>query len=296
MKIRKPIDVSNELKKIEYFIKNFVQEDEQIVVPVSGGLDSDIVARLCCRSVGPERVKLFIVIQSDMEDKFLNNARALARSLGVHLAEIHLENFNLELLKALETAESPGLFQTNTLLDPAKAKCSVRSSVISCYQDKGFIIAGTINRTEKELGFFLTFGDNLAHLKPLAHLYQSELKELAEALGTSSEVIQQEPSAGFWSGQTDLEDFSYWILNDGPIVYPRDFTEEEVKKAKLIKKDLSYEKIDQFLFLYHQDVALSELVDGSGLSEEIIQGLIHIIQKAKQLKNRDILVELKREV
>ena len=150
--------------------------------------------------------------------------------------------------------------------------------------------------TEKELGFFLTFGDNLAHIKPIAHLYQSELKELAEALGTSSEVIQQEPSAGFWSGQTDLEDFSYWILNDGPIVYPRNFTDEEVKKAELIKKELSYQKIDQFLFLYHQNADISELIDGSGLSAEIIHGLIHIVEKAKKLKNRDILLELKREV
>ena len=153
-----------------------------------------------------------------------------------------------------------------------------------------------LNRTEKELGFFLTFGDNLAHIKPIAHLYQSELKELAEVLGTSSEVIQQEPSAGFWSGQTDLEDFSYWILNDGPIVYPKEFTDEEVKKAELIKKELSYQKIDQFLFLYHQNADISELVDGSGLPAEIIQGLIHIVEKAKKLKNRDILLELKREV
>ena len=158
--------VENEILRIEQFIRDFVLDGEQIVVPVSGGLDSDLVARLCCRSIGKERIRLFIVIQNEMEEKFLVNARTLARDLDVPLAEIHLEHMNTELITALETSgEDRKVFCSKTLLDPAKAKCSVRSAVISCYQDKGFLIAGTTNKTEKELGFFLTFGDNLAHFK-----------------------------------------------------------------------------------------------------------------------------------
>lgn len=266
------------------------------MVPGSGGLDSDLVARLCCRSIGKERIRLFIVIQNEMEEKFLVNARTLARDLDVSLAEIHLEHMNTELITALETSgEDRKVFCSKTLLDPAKAKCSVRSAVISCYQDKGFLIAGTTNKTEKELGFFLTFGDNLAHFKPIAHLYQSELKPFARALGTQKCVIQQEPSAGFWLGQTDLEDFAYWIINDGPIVFPRRFTDEEVGRAEEIKKELTYEKIDRVLDAYLCGKNLPEIQKDTGMSEEIMEGLIHIVEKAKRLKNRNILMEMKRE-
>ena len=290
------LTMSQELEKIDIFIRNFIQDGEQVAIPVSGGLDSDIVARLCCRAIGPERIKLFIVVQSDMEEKFLNNARALSKSLHTSLAEIHLEKMNLDLIQSLESAEPKGLFRTNTLLDPAKSKCSVRSAVISCYQDKGFLIAGTINRTEKELGFFLTFGDGLANFRPIAHLYQSELRELAKLLGTAQEVINQEPSAGFWNGQTDLEDFSYWIVNDGPIVFPREFTNDEIRRAQRIQQELSYPQIDQVLRLYDKGLDIAEIKQQCLLSEEVIQGLIHIVEKAKKLKNREVFVELEREV
>lgn len=281
-----------EIERIVDFIQNYVQKDENIVVPVSGGLDSDIVARLCCKSVGKNRVRLFIVIQSEMEAKFLRNAQILANELDVPLAEIHLENMNMDLMKALEYAESGNIFRTNMMLDPAKAKCSVRSSVLSCYQDKGFLIAGTMNKTEKTLGFFLTFGDNLAHFKPIAHLYKSELKELAKILGTRNNVIEQESSAGFWEGQTDIEDLAYWIVNDGPIVFPRTFTEEECERVGIIRSMLDFRKIDVVLKLYNNGAELSEIIKATVLAEEIVIGLIHIAEKSKMLKNRQLMLEI----
>ena len=285
-------DINKEIERIQAFICNFVLDGETVVVPVSGGLDSDVVARLCCRSLGSNRVKAFIVIQSDMEPKFLKNAKNLCGELGIPLAEIHLENMNQELMKALEESESKTIFNTDMMLDPAKAKCSVRSAVISCYQDKGFLIAGTTNRTEKELGFFLTFGDNLAHFKPVAHLYKSELEELSAALGTQKEVIEQEPSAGFWSGQTDLEDIAYWIVNDGPIVIPRVFSEQEIIKAENIRNVLDYKEIDHILELISSGRSVEEIQEKTDVSAEIISGLYHIVEKAKRLKTREIMAEL----
>lgn len=289
---RNQLDVNNEIERITAFIRNFVQEQECVVVPVSGGIDSDLVARLCCKSLGKDRVKLFIVIQSEMEGKFLDNAHALAKDLGVPLAEIHLEQMNVELMKALDEGENGKIFRSDILLDPAKAKCSVRSAVISSYQDKGFLIAGTTNRTEKELGFFLTFGDYIAHFKPIAHLYKTELKELARALGTAENVIAQEPSAGFWEGQTDLEDFAYWIINDGPIVIPRDFSDQEIQRAEKIKNKLTHEKIDGTLILYKAKYKADEIARQVGLPEDIVNGLIHIVEKAKILKSRTIMAEI----
>ena len=149
--------METEIQRIVDFIREYMQEDEKVVIPVSGGIDSDVVARLCCRALGKERIKLFTVIDDNMERKFLINARNLAKDLEISLTEISLGKRNIELIQILEKAEKDKIFNSNSLLDSNKIKCSMRSTIISCYQDKGYIIAGCTNRTEYELGFFVTF-------------------------------------------------------------------------------------------------------------------------------------------
>lgn len=149
--------METEIQRIVDFIREYMQEDEKVIIPVSGGIDSDVVARLCCRALGKDKIKLFIVTDNNMERKFLTNARNLAKDLEVSLTEIPLEERNIELIQILEKAEKDKIFNSKSLLDSNKIKCSMRSTIISCYQDKGYIIAGCTNRTEYELGFFVTF-------------------------------------------------------------------------------------------------------------------------------------------
>lgn len=149
--------METEIQRIVDFIREYMQEDEKVVIPVSGGIDSDVVASLCCRALGKDKIKLFIVTDENIERKFLINAKNLAKDLEVSLTEIPLGKRNIELIKILEEAEKDKIFNSKSLLDSNKIKCSMRSTIISCYQDKGYIIAGCTNRTEYELGFFVTF-------------------------------------------------------------------------------------------------------------------------------------------
>ena len=82
--------METEITRIVKFIREYMQEDEKVVIPVSGGIDSDVVARLCCRALGKDKIKLFIVTDNNMERKFLKNARNLAKDLEVSLTEIPL--------------------------------------------------------------------------------------------------------------------------------------------------------------------------------------------------------------
>lgn len=287
------INMERERDRICRFIKEFVQEDERVVVPVSGGMDSDVVARLCVDALGAGRVKLFLVQQSDMEARHRENAERLAQDLQIPLAVISLERMNEDLMAALEQGEPEDIFSVSRFLDPAKAKCSVRSSVISSYQDKGFLIAGTTNRTEWELGFFLTFGDNMAHFKPVEHLYKSQVRLLGEFIGTRKEVLEQEPSAGFWSGQTDREDLAYWVINDGPILYPRSFSEKEEELAQRWKEKLRAETVDFCLQRFHENWDDLAVAGAAGLETAIVTGLRHIVEKAAKYKRRQILCSLK---
>lgn len=283
-----------ELERIIEFIRDYVLEGEKVVVPVSGGLDSDVVARLCVKAIGSNRVRLFSVHQQQMEDKYLENAKNLAMDLAVPIAIIPLGDMNSELIKMLQVADPEIGFDVNSLLDPARANCSLRTAIFSTYQDKGYLVAANSNRSEIELGFFMPFGDNLGHFKPISHLYKSEVKILAGLIGSRKEVIEQSPSAGFWKGENDLEDISYWLYNGGPIAGSRKFTEEDDLEVKKIQKLLSQEKIDTCLELFHTLKELTLIAEETGLPLNLVSALHNTVTASAKLKRRVLLAGLER--
>jgi len=282
----------DEKQRIIQFIGQYANDGESICILVSGGLDSDVTSRLCAEAVGRNRIHLVVVLQDDMEERYMENARQLAKDLDVTLDEVDLRGYNLQLIKAVEQG-NPSLFSSASLIDPNRAKCSLRTFLISCYQDKYFLIAGTSNRTEIELGFFLPFGDNMAHFKPIAHLYKTQVFHLARELGCREEVLNQAPSAGFWAGQDDLTDLAYWIINRMPIMgTARIFNNEEEKRAKIISAALTQEAVDTALYAVYNGMSINEVVSMSGLSFECADALAAIIEASKKWKTRPLLQQL----
>lgn len=287
-------DMLYELKRIENFIRSYVYEDEKVVIPVSGGLDSDVVARLCHKVLGKERIHLFMVEQSHMDKKYLENVKNLGMDLGISPAVIHPGNMNVQLISALKEADPDVCFDPESLLDPARANCSLRTSFLSTYQDKGFLVAANSNLSEIQLGFYMPFGDNLGHFKPIAHLYKSEVKILASILGTREEVIAQEPSAGFWEGEEDLEDLAFWLYNGGPIPAGKVFSEQECEKVMKIKAELSQLKVDTCLEMLSASYPEEGIAEAVGLSYEIVQAIKDTVDSSLRLKNRVLLSRLER--
>ena len=136
------------------------------------------------------------------------------------------------------------------------------------------------------------FGDNLANFKPIEHLYKTDVIKLAKLLNSRNEVINQPPSAGFWKNQEDLEDIAYWIINEGPIIIPKQFNDIEIKQAEKIAKKLSWEKLDMCLKMIRKEENLENIAKTVELSIDIIKGILEITQKAKKYKSRETLVSL----
>jgi NAD+ synthase len=284
--------LSDEKERVVRFIRDYANGGEPICIFASGGLDSDVTARLCVEAVGNKLVRLVVVLQDDMEERHLLNARQLAQDLNVPRDEVDLKGMNIALIKAAEVG-NPELFDSNSLLDPNRAKCSLRTSLISCYQDKGFLIAGTSNRTEIDLGFFLPFGDNMAHFKPIAHLYKTQVIQMAKEVGCRSEVVKQPPSAGFWIGQEDLTDLSYWIINRAPIMGKgRKFTHDEDKKIEEIRSALTQNSVDIALWAIAQGLESTKVTELCGLSQECVGALLAITQASRIWKTRALLQKL----
>ena len=141
----------------------------------------------------------------------------------------------------------------------------------------------------------LHFGDNLANFKPIEHLYKTDVIKIARLLNSRDEVINQSPSAGFWENQEDLEDIAYWIINEGPILIPKQFNDMEIAQAEKIAKKLSWKKLDMCLKMISKEDDIENIVRTVELPIEIINGIVEITKKAKKYKSRKILVSLRKE-
>lgn len=282
------------MSRIEKFIWEYVYEEEKVVIPVSGGLDSDVVARLCHRVLGKERIHLFTVEQTHMERKFLENIKNLGADLGVSPAVICPGEMNVQLIRILQEGDPDVGFHTDSLLDPARANCSLRTSFLSTYQDKGFLVASNSNLSEIQLGFYMPFGDNLGHFKPIAHLYKSEVRILAGILGTRREVIEQEPSAGFWEGEEDLEDLAFWLYNGGPVPAGKVFSDQECEKIMELKAGLSQFRVDTCLEMLSERRPEQEIAEVAGLSRETVQAVRSTVERSAKMKNRVLLSRMER--
>lgn len=138
----------------------------------------------------------------------------------------------------------------------------------------------------------LHFGDNLANFKPIEHLYKTDVIKLARLLNSRDEVINQSPSAGFWKNQEDLADIAFWIINEGPIIIPKQFTKIEIAQAEKIAKKLSWKKLDMCLKMISEEENIKNITNSVELPIDIIKGILQITKKAKKYKSREILVSL----
>jgi NAD+ synthase len=164
------------------------------VVGLSGGIDSAVTAALCRRAVGDEVLAVLLPCYSQQKD--IEMAHLAARVFGLETLMVDLGATYDILVDALppDTAEI------------AKANIKPRLRMTTLYaiaQTRGYLVAGTGNKSELMTGYFTKYGDGGVDVEPLGALLKSQVRHLALALGVPQAIIDRPPSAGLWEGQTD---------------------------------------------------------------------------------------------
>jgi NAD+ synthase len=131
-----------------------------------------------------------------------------------------------------------------------------------------YAVAGTPNRLEYDQGFFVKNGDGAADLKPIAHLYKSQVYQLAEYLGVPDEIRRRPPTTDTYPLEQSQEEF-YFML---PL-----------------------EKMDLCLYGKNNGVPAADLGPVVGLDADQVQRVYDAIQAkrkaARYLRAAPLLVE-----
>lgn len=227
-----------EIEQIVTFIKKIIQESkaEGIILGLSGGIDSALVGTLCVRALGKSRVfALLLPIHSPETD--LEDAKLMANHLTIKYEICDLtQTFDL-LLGALSPSQEPK--------ELAKANLKPRLRMIALYYQANklnYLVAGTGNRSEKEIGYFTKYGDGAADLLPILHLYKRQVREMARYLKIPNKIIERKPSAGLWAGQTTEGEVSQQL--GFPITYDQlDEMLEHIATKTFDRTDAHYQSL-----------------------------------------------------
>jgi NAD+ synthase len=171
---------------------------EGVVVGMSGGLDSSVVAVLSHRALGQSMLGLLMPCYSSQQDE--QHALAVASMFSIPTRTIVLDTIYDTLLEVLPGDKTP---VTNHV---AQANLKARLRMLTLYyfaNQLGYMVVGSGNKSELSVGYFTKYGDGGVDILPLGNLVKGQVSILAEFLGIPQEIIDKPPSAGLWPGQTD---------------------------------------------------------------------------------------------
>lgn len=180
-----------------------------VVLGLSGGIDSAVVAGLAVRAFGDEALGIIMPCYSDPTDA--EHAQLCADELGLAVTTVDLNVPFDALCQALPVTEAA------PRLAVANLKPRLRMVTLNYYaaERKALVLGGT-NRSELITGYFTKHGDTGVDLMPIAGLVKRQVRELAAYLGVPKVIIDKAPSAGLWLGQTDEQEMgiTYDQLDD----------------------------------------------------------------------------------
>jgi len=231
-----------------------------VVVGLSGGVDSSVVAALCTRALGPNRVFGLFMPERDSSDDSLRLGQLLAAHLGIDTVIENIgpildaagcyrrqieairqvfheygegwkckltlpsildsDRFNVFQLTVESPGDEPGGSRVMTSRMPPAAylqlvaatnfKQRIRKNMEYYHADRLMhAVAGTPNRLEYDQGFFVKNGDGSADFKPIAHLYKTQVYQLAAYLGLPEEIRSRPPTTDTFSMAQTQEEFYF---------------------------------------------------------------------------------------
>jgi NAD+ synthase (glutamine-hydrolysing) len=193
-----------ELGLRDYVVKNGFRD---VVLGISGGIDSALTAALCAEALGPERVTCVSMPSQFSSEGTRSDARLCAESIGARYVEIPIE----PIVDAFRAALQPSFEGTEPGLAEENIQARVRGTLLMALSNKfGWLLVATGNKSEYSVGYATLYGDMAGGFALLKDVYKTDVFRLARHLNERAgralippSVIERPPSAELRADQRD---------------------------------------------------------------------------------------------
>ncbi len=192
------------------FIANEVHKVgmERVVVGLSGGVDSALSAFLATKALEPEHVLALKMPYKTSSKESLEHADLVIAATGIQSLAVDISP-QIDAYFA-RFPEADNLRRGNKM---ARERMTILYDHSARWQA---LVLGTSNKTELLLGYGTLHGDMASAVNPLGDLYKTQVWALAEFVGVPRPIVEKQPSADLWAGQTDEAElgFSYREIDE----------------------------------------------------------------------------------
>src|SRR5438477_9302655 len=224
-----PLAINPDLvrKILVRFIQNEVQKVgfERVVLGLSGGVDSSLVATLASQALGPTNVLAVIMPYKSSDPKSRSDALQVVQQLGINHLEVEI------------TPQIDAYFERFPDADQRRKGNKMARERMTILYDQSLVfralVIGTSNKTELLLGYGTIYGDMASAINPVGDLYKTQVWQLADAVGVPTAIVQKAPSADLWAGQSDETELGFQYRMIDQLLYylvERRYSVEELKQ------------------------------------------------------------------
>jgi NAD+ synthase len=223
-----PLDCASDWEACVLGLRDYVDKNgfENVVLGLSGGVDSAICAAMSVDALGADRVRCVMMPFEFTSEESLKDAADCAKALGVRYNIVPIE----PPVSGFESVLAELFAGTERGVTEENLQSRARGTILMAISNKfGSMVVTTGNKSEMSVGYATLYGDMNGGYNPIKDIYKTRVYELCDwrnanlptgAMGTSGEVIPQNilvkaPTAELRENQTDQDSLPpYDVLDD----------------------------------------------------------------------------------
>jgi NAD+ synthase len=214
------IDTAVARRIIGQFIRGHLGQTgfSKVVLALSGGLDSALVAYLVSEAIGAANLLCLMLPYRTSADESRADAEQVVREIGCSSRLIDITPIVDGYIERSIAGEEVDRGRRGNFA--ARARMAVLYDQSVPWHG---LVAGTGNKTELLLGYTTIYGDNAHAFNPIGDLYKSQVRQLSADIGVPQQILFKAPTADLWPGQTDegelglayedVDRLLYWMVD-----------------------------------------------------------------------------------
>ncbi|AHF05959.1 NAD(+) synthase [Desulfitobacterium metallireducens] len=212
-----------------------------VVVGLSGGVDSAVVAGLCKRAFPENSVGVIMPSQSSPADR--EDALLIAETYGLKVVEVDLGEVHQEILEKVQQGLQEQGLNFEGRLSQGNLKARLRMSTLYTVANAlNYLVVGTDNAPESYTGYFTKYGDGGVDILPISSLTKTEVRAWAAQLGLPDKIVNRVPTAGLWPGQTDESEMGITYDHIDRYLLGEEIPVEEIEKIEKLHRQSEHKR------------------------------------------------------